>query len=450
MRETILFVISPAKGHLNASFGLARLFAKREYSVVYALPFQLHSHVAEQGFECVPLEGLPFGLNAEDTLDYLSRSIGGQSQRVKYFDNLIDRFYDTIYKARKTAIERVLQQTKPNVVLLDSFQSTDFVLLYPFLRQNRVKFAFVQTMLSFHQQPQSLPLNCAVVPHENTNFGWYWQKHFWKRSFKNALDSVIFLGKSSKQVIQAKAKEQQLDALYVLSFRQFARVGFAHIPEFVVAPQALEFAQQKQPNQQYLGLMVDLNRKESESCPVFLLLARLAPTQRIVYCSFGTLYADFGKKKDILHFFKVLLKTAIEFPETTFVINLSESFVKLLDTAPANVHFFEGVPQLTVLARSSLFITHGGLNSIQESIALGVPMLVLPVDKRWDQPGNAAKVVYHGLGLNGDMAEENTESLSIKINTLINQSLYRERLLIFKDNVTSLGEEQLLDCLNEV
>ena len=448
MKQTVLFVMSPAKGHLNASFGLARLFAQKEYLVVYALPFHLHSHVAEQGFECVPLEGLPFGLNAEDTLDYLGRSSGGQSQRVKYFDNLIDRFYDTIYKARKTAIERVLQQTKPNIVLLDSFQSTDFVLLYPFLRQNRVKFAFVQTMLSFHQQPQSLPLNCAVVPHKNTNFDWYWKKHFWKRSFKNAWASVIFLGKSSKRVIQAKAEEQQLDALYAPNFRQFARVGFANIPEFIVAPQALEFTQQKQPNQHYLGLMVDLNRKESEAHPVFLLLARLLPTQRIVYCSFGTLYADFGKKKDILHFFKILLKTATEFPETTFVVNLSESFVKILDTAPANVHFFEGVPQLTVLARSSLFITHGGLNSIQESIALGVPMLVLPVDKRWDQLGNAAKVVYHGLGLMGNMGRESPFSLRAKIEALLQNIDFKTSVLAFKIQAQSNQEKNIWQYLD--
>jgi zeaxanthin glucosyltransferase len=55
------------------------------------------------------------------------------------------------------------------------------------------------------------------------------------------------------------------------------------------------------------------------------------------------------------------------------------------------------IPQHEFLQRASIFITHGGLSSVRESIEHEVPMLVIPFDA--DQPGNAARVVYHHLGL---------------------------------------------------
>jgi len=437
--------MSPAKGHLNASFGLARILTQHNYAVVYALPFDMHAHVLQQGFECFSLSGLPFGINGEETLDYLAKN-----QRVKYFDSLIDRFYDTIYNNRKTAIERLMHQTKPDLVLLDSFQSTDFILLYPLLKTQNVKFAFVQTMLSFHYQADNLPLDCPIVPNPRTNFNWYWQQYYFKRTLRSVWQNIIYLGRSNRRIIEQKAKKQGINTYYSLDYEQVFRIGFKNIPELVIALQGLEFSQAKQPYQHYLGLLVDLERQETNKDSFLLFLNSLPKHKKIIYCSLGTLYADFGKHKDMMQFFRSLLAAAQQLAEYEFVISLSENFRKKLGELPTNVHIFESVPQLTVLARSSLFITHGGLNSIRESIALGVPMLVFPVDKRWDQPSNAAKVVYHGLGLKGNMTEENSESLSLKINTLTNQSLSIERLLIFKDNNTFLNKAQLWGCLNEV
>ena len=442
MKETVLILMSAAKGHLNPSFGIARLFSQQGYAVVYAAPFQVHAYIFEQGFQSVSLEGYPFGINTEDILDYI-----GKSQRVKYFDNLIDRFYDTVFKFRKAAIERIIQQTKPSIIFLDSFQSTDFVVLYPLLKQRKIKFALIQTMTSFHQQSHSLPLNCGIIPNPKTNFNWYWNNYYLKRWLKTAWENVAFFGKSSKRIVQQKIKEQGIDGLYQSDDEQFKRIGFKNITEFIICPPAFEFTAQKQPYQYYLGLLVDLNRKEDTKHPLNLLLEKLPLNQAIIYCSFGTLYADYGKKKDILKFFKILLKTVTQFPERIFVVSLAEDFVKMLGVIPQNIHFFDTVPQLTALGRSSLFITHGGLNSIKESIALGVPMLVYPVDKNWDQRGNAAKVVYHGLGLKGELQQETTASLENKIKILLNDDSYKKRLSLFKNESPFSDNESLFNFM---
>lgn len=46
---------------------------------------------------------------------------------------------------------------------------------------------------------------------------------------------------------------------------------------------------------------------------------------------------------------------------------------------PSNVLFVPYTPQLALLERASVFITHGGANSVMEAIARGVPLLVAPL-----------------------------------------------------------------------
>lgn len=54
------------------------------------------------------------------------------------------------------------------------------------------------------------------------------------------------------------------------------------------------------------------------------------------------------------------------------------------------------IPYRAVLSRAALCITHGGSNTVLDALACGVPLIVRPV--AFDQPGNLARVVHHGLG----------------------------------------------------
>ncbi|MCM5705173.1 glycosyltransferase [Larsenimonas salina] len=55
------------------------------------------------------------------------------------------------------------------------------------------------------------------------------------------------------------------------------------------------------------------------------------------------------------------------------------------------------VDQREVMTTARVVVTHGGLNTVMDALDAGVPMLVLPI--AFDQPGVAARVVYHGIGL---------------------------------------------------
>ncbi|AUS79195.1 glycosyltransferase [Actinoalloteichus sp. AHMU CJ021] len=63
---------------------------------------------------------------------------------------------------------------------------------------------------------------------------------------------------------------------------------------------------------------------------------------------------------------------------------------------PSNVHVVTGIAQPLLLQCADLFVTHGGYNSIRESLRAGVPMAVVP--QFGDQPVNADRVAELGLG----------------------------------------------------
>lgn len=69
-------------------------------------------------------------------------------------------------------------------------------------------------------------------------------------------------------------------------------------------------------------------------------------------------------------------------------------------TAPGNLEGFPIVvqyaPQLELLARATLAITHAGLNTVMQSLLFGVPMVAIPLAH--DQPATAARIAWSGTG----------------------------------------------------
>lgn len=88
---------------------------------------------------------------------------------------------------------------------------------------------------------------------------------------------------------------------------------------------------------------------------------------------------------------------AFQAAPVTVVLSVGGNFdIAKLGTLPENFIVKNHIPQITVLKQASLFITHGGMNSVSEALVYGVPMLVIPFVS--DQPVNARQVEKLGLG----------------------------------------------------
>jgi UDP:flavonoid glycosyltransferase YjiC (YdhE family) len=71
-------------------------------------------------------------------------------------------------------------------------------------------------------------------------------------------------------------------------------------------------------------------------------------------------------------------------------------------------------------------INHGGLGAVKECILFGVPMIVFPC--RWDQPHNAARVVYHGLGVRGNINDASVEQIHSLIDVVDKDPKFKSRI----------------------
>ena len=67
-----------------------------------------------------------------------------------------------------------------------------------------------------------------------------------------------------------------------------------------------------------------------------------------------------------------------------------------LGRIPENIFIHQSVDQLAVLERADLFITHGGMNSVNEALCYTMPMVVVPMAD--DQPMVGARIAKLGLG----------------------------------------------------
>jgi UDP:flavonoid glycosyltransferase YjiC (YdhE family) len=105
------------------------------------------------------------------------------------------------------------------------------------------------------------------------------------------------------------------------------------------------------------------------------------------------------------------------------------------------------VPQLDVLRYTDAFISHGGLNSIKEAIDQAVPMLVYPGESVMDPPGNSTRVVYHEIGLRGDMKIDTVEDIRGKMNQLLTDGKFKKNVEALKQVNRSYASDRAITIL---
>jgi len=141
------------------------------------------------------------------------------------------------------------------------------------------------------------------------------------------------------------------------------------------------------------------------------------PGRRVLYLSLGSLgSADVG-----------LLQRLIDTLAATdhqVIVSMGPQHHEL-ELAP-NMTGEEFLPQPALLPQVDLVITHGGNNTITESLHFGKPMVVLPLF--WDQHDNAQRMEELGFGRRLDTYGHEPEELITAVDSLLSDSGLRDRL----------------------
>jgi MGT family glycosyltransferase len=151
----------------------------------------------------------------------------------------------------------------------------------------------------------------------------------------------------------------------------------------------------------------------------------------LIYASMGTLQ---NRLKNTFQ----TIAAACENLDIQLVISLGGSAnpedVPSLPGHPLVVRY---APQIELLQRASLTITHGGMNTTLESLTHGVPLVAIPITN--DQPGIAARIKWSGCGEFLELKQLTVQKLREKVKRVLEVPSYRDRAQQFQQEINHSG-----------
>lgn len=95
------------------------------------------------------------------------------------------------------------------------------------------------------------------------------------------------------------------------------------------------------------------------------------------------------------------------------------------------------VPQRAVLRTVGAVVTHGGLNTVLDALAAGVPLVVVPL--AFEQGAIAARVARSGAGIVVPLRRLTPETLAEALTAILERPSYRERAAALRDEIAAAG-----------
>jgi len=352
----------PGTGHINPMTALARRLEQRGHKVVLFGIADCESRIRAAGIN----------FHQIGASDYPPGTLGRLDQRLGELHGLAT-FRFTVQRVRDTA--RMVLRDGPAAVLAES---CDALLcdeadmgstVAEYLRLPFISVAFFPPLI----QDDRIPAFC---------FGWQSGTGVLTR-LRNRLGFRL-LSRVAAPIYAVVNKQRTAWGLSPLERSTDALSQLAQITQL---PRALEFDIPGLPsNLHYTGPFVDTQQRPPVDFPWHLLDHR-----PLVYASLGTL------QNGAEEIFRTIAEACAPL-NCQLVISLGGGLdPDRLPNLPGSPIVVRYAPQLELLKRAAVCITHAGLNTVLESLAEGIPLVALPLGN--DQPGVAARVHARGAGL---------------------------------------------------
>jgi MGT family glycosyltransferase len=359
----IVFLLEHEEGHLLPTFQLAKRLAARGHQVSYVGLADAAELVQRQGYPFSPIMENVFPKGSTRTLrDQIEAAEAGEAGReVGYSDAAAtDLFVGSLVRGEDLAA--AVQTRQPDVLLVSSlFPLNALVMHYRF----------------------GIPV-VLITP---------WLRPFPKAEYSRYIESSLMLLRGAGTELFRLIQEADPKAK---RFQDIA-ARFIGLRELILCPADLDLPRPEwgqEPEVFYVEPSIELSRGRGDSFP----WERLMPGRRLLYTSLGSQSQEAGREK-LVAFHTAVAEAAGQLPEWQLVLSTGAIEPREITNLPETAIAARWVPQIPVLEKASLMITHGGLGTIKECIFHGVPMIAFPMDK--DQPDNARRIVHHGLGLSG-------------------------------------------------
>ena len=114
--------------------------------------------------------------------------------------------------------------------------------------------------------------------------------------------------------------------------------------------------------------------------------------KKLIYVSCGTIFNNAD------NYYKTCIEAFKDSDEYQLIMSVGKpTDISQFKDIPKNISIYNYVPQTQLLPEVDIFITHGGLNSTQESLLCGIPLIVIP--QKYDQFDNARKIEQLKAGI---------------------------------------------------
>jgi zeaxanthin glucosyltransferase len=412
----IAFVVLPAPGHLYPTTALARRLKSRGHDVVMIATADVEPLVRGADLRVVPFgeKQYPPGQLAE-TLGQLSKLQGEEA--LEFTFRTVAEFMEVAF----AELPRLLRKKGMDAVVLD--EAMFGLGLVPM--HLGMPYVHISNALPFDFSGNT-PLCVYPWPHETT-----------PEAFARNREGVQRFAQVDKrriEVVRAYAREVGLNVDWKDPFATISRLAW-----MVQMPREFDFGAATWPKRfHYTGPWHDGSGRMDTNFPWDRLTG-----DPLIYASMGTLMNG----QDAV--FNTISEAVGNRPGLQLVLSIGPNLDPAsIQSLPAKAIVVQQAPQLELLKRSALCITHAGLNTTLESLAQGVPMVALPVAN--DQFGVAARIAHTRTGVVVDLPGVTAAKLSGAMDEVLSNSEYRQNAEKLKKSIAENdGLERAVDLLED-
>ena len=220
-----------------------------------------------------------------------------------------------------------------------------------------------------------------------------------------------------------KRNDVTYQGLFYHVFDVFACVGDMNI--VFNTPEYQPFVDKLEGNFHFVGASIPERRDEIDE--QFQNIGQ----KPLVYVSLGTLH------NDSLAFFKNCIE-ALKNTDYEVIMSIGKAVkIEDLGALPNNIKAYPFVPQLHILKHASAFITHGGMNSLNEGLYFGVPVIVCP--QQFEQAFNGRRLQKMGIAKTLEDSTPSAAKIKAGVTAVIGDTVMKEKTEAYGQVLKSAG-----------
>jgi zeaxanthin glucosyltransferase len=378
-----------ATGHVNPMATLCNELASRGHRVTVMVPPDGEMRVRSFGLECRRVAEREFPLG---TLDAALEELGMLSGR-EAVGYTVDLFLRVAAGALRDA-PRIVEEMGIEGLVVDQTSTTGRSIA----ENAGVPFVTLCAALLLNAEP-------GVPPYFT---GWTYRESLLAR-LRNRIGNAAFQ-RLVRPIRRAIVDQRNEWGLPKLSLHELNRSPLAQLCQ---APRAFDYPRRELPPQMhYVGPLHDLTVRPDVPFDFSRLDGR-----PLVYASMGSL------QNKVAHVFETIARATAGL-EAQVVLSFGREDASIPDDLPGSPIIVKYAPQLDLIERASVVITHAGMNTAMESLACGVPMVAIPVTN--DQPAVAARIAWTGTGETLPLGKLNADRLRALVRRVLENRSYRD------------------------